>query len=362
MNFELNNAIALDTNTLESVKRSPGVEILSAIVNGKDVSRFDGKHVDAAYNHLKTLGQRAVNGDDRAKMEINQIRTVMIEAPLMQRLRLLDFMGNVTRVGYNEEVRYKVFELQGKMSGSQAGSGSFPFPTAKYRTETLETKEITGGIVTDWREIAAGNTDAMAFAQEQVITDMMNKMFKEIMVELYNSIKGAAINNFAEADGIGEEAVKEALKKARRFGDVSILGDYSVITQLEDFTGWSTDSTTKMFSDAVMEEVRKTGKLSTFRKSPVIEIPNTFEMTKLNSAKDFYETYLPEGLLFFLPQGEANPLQIGLRGGLTSMTGTDINLRAEVQRFDIEFGTKAIKEHIPAAGLISDNNYEVDKR
>ena len=78
-------------------------------------------------------------------------------------------------------------------------------------------------------------------------------------------------------------------------------------------------------------------------------------MIDLNTAGDFYAPQLPTTDLWFLPQGMMTPLQIGLRGGLTSMTATDINLRAEVTRYDWEFGNYVIAEYIPAIGYIYDD-------
>jgi hypothetical protein len=110
-----------------------------------------------------------------------------------------------------------------------------------------------------------------------------------------------------------------------------------------------------------MEEIRQTGLLKSYRGTPVVEIPNAFNMTKLNTAGTFYDTYLPEGLLYFLVSGALSPLKIGFKGGLQSMSGQDIGLRAEVIRYDLETGTAFINEYAPMAGLISDTTYSVTK-
>lgn len=341
------SASQIEINNLaktKKVKGKEGVEIFSAIVAGKNLSKY-GKKVDSVMAYIKNLGDQAINGNFteqiNAKAEINAIREVMIQTPLEKRLNLFDFMGTVTKVGFNEEVRYKVFQLQGKKSREQANSSSFNFPTVKHRTFPMDTSPITGGMLVDYREYATGNVDALGVLQEQVITDMMNQMFYKIITALYNGIKNAtSLKNFSEADGITKTAVDEARKKARRFGQVTIMGDYSVVSQLEPFAGFTTDLTNgiKMYSEAVMEEIRQTGMLKTYNGTPVTEIPNTYNMTKVNKDGDFYETYLPEGLLFFLPTGQYAPLQIGIKGGVRSMTATDIDLAAEVQRFDLEFG------------------------
>lgn len=354
LNTEL-NSLQKSVNT-----KTEGVEIFSAMCSGKDVSRY-GDKVDKVNTYMKNRGQAALNGDIKAQAELNAIRTELIDAPLVKRLNIFDFMGEKITVGFNEEVKFKVYNLEGKKSGEQAINGSFPFASYTWSTKTMETGNITGGVVIDNREFAAGNTDAIQVANEQVITDMMNKVFYKVQTALYTGIKNAAIKNFAEASGITKSAVDAALKIAKRFGSPTISGDYSVISQLEDFTGFTTTTNTKLFSEAVMEEIRKTGLLRTYRGVPVVEIPNSFNVTKINSAGNFYDTYLPEGLLYFLITGAMSPLKIGFKGGLQSMSGQDIALRADVTRYDLEVGTAFIDEYAPMAGLVSDSAYSVVK-
>lgn len=367
-NLQTNTQQAEINNTLRNkeMKKTEGIEIFSAAVQGKDTSRY-GKKVDMALNYMQNLGEKALAGDTKAQAEINTIRTVMIQTPLLQRLNLFKFMGNVTNVGMNEELRYRVHQLQGKKSGIQANSGSFSFPTQTWRTKTMNTKTVTGGIAVDYREVASLDMDAINMANEQVITDMMNQMFYDIMVSLYKGIKGAkGIKNFAEAEGITKASVDNMIKKARRFGQTSLMGDYSVVSQLTDFVGFKNDlatgAETLSFSDAVMEEIRKTGYVKNYKGTNVIEIPNTYNETKLNADGTFFDTYLPEGLLFGMPTGQSSPLQIGIKGGIRTMTGQDIDLALNVQRFDLEWGSEIIDELIPRVGLVSDSDFEVDKR
>ena len=353
-NAEL-NSLQKSVNT-----KTEGVEIFSAICSGKDLTKY-GIKVDQVSTYMKSKGQAAVNGDVKAQAELNAIRTELIEAPLVKRLNIFDFMGEKISVGMDEVVKYKVYNLEGKKSGEQAANGSFPFASYTWATRTMDTSNITGGVIIDHREFASGNTDAIQVANEQVITDMMNKVFYKVQLALYNGIKNSTIKNFAEASGITKASVDAALKIAKRFGSVNISGDYSVVSQLEDFAGVTTTTNVKMFSEAVMEEVRKTGLLKSYRGTPVVEIPNSFNVTKLNAAGTFYDTYLPEGLLYFLISGALSPLKIGFKGGLQSMAGQDLALRADVIRYDLETGTAFINEYAPMAGIVSDSAYTVIK-
>jgi hypothetical protein len=331
--------------------KNEGVEIFSAICNGKDITKY-GKKVDQVMAYMKNLGEKALAGDTKAMAEVNAIREIQIQAPLLKRLNLFNYMGDYQNVGYNEELRYKVYQLQGKKAGEQANSGSFPFATHTWREGTFGTTTITGGIAVDYREVATGNTDAIAVANEQVITDMMNQMFYIVIANMYNSINAIAVANgltaFSENAGIVRAAVDDAIRLIRRWGSVTISGDYSVISQLEAFMGFditpANPAGTVQYSEAVMEEIRKTGLLKNYRGVPVVEIPNGYNLTRINATggignTPYYDTYLPEGLMFLTPKtGYTSPLQVGIKGGVTSMAGQDINLRLNVQRFDMEFG------------------------
>jgi hypothetical protein len=336
---EINN-IKRNINT-----KNEGVEIFSAICSGKDLTKY-GDKVDKVLAYVKHLGEKAVNGDLQAQAEINAIREVQIQAPLLQRINLFAYMGDFQKVGYNEELRYKVYQLQGKKAGEQANSGSFAFPTQTWRDGSLTTTTITGGLAVDYREVQSGNVDAIAIANEQIITDMINQMFYNIVFNMYSSISASAlaggITNFSEAGGINQIALDAAIRTARRWGQITISGDYSVISQIESFAGFTTNvgvPGTVQFSEAVMEEIRKTGLVKNYRGTNIVEIPNTYNLTKLNVGNTFFETYLPEGLLFLIPKTNMiSPLQIGIKGGVTSLTGVDINLRQNVTRYDIEFG------------------------
>ena len=79
----------------------------------------------------------------------------------------------------------------------------------------------------------------------------------------------------------------------------------------------------------------------------------------MNADKSSYELYMPQGLLFFIPQGNIAPLQIFRRGGMTTMTGDDIVTRQHLTRFDMEIGAGVAEGMEDQIGLLSDTNFEV---
>jgi hypothetical protein len=303
---------------------------------------------------IKMLATAANDGDYRAKAELNAIRTVTIQQPLEKRLAINSAMGTVTRVGFDQAMYYEVYELQGAKSRVQASSGSFVFPTVKKRTDVMSTQTATGGVSVDYRELQSGAIEGFSRANEQVITDLTNQMVLSHINALRAAITAAtSLKNYAE--GITKTNVEDVRKKARRFGNsVTILGDYSAVNKLADLANFSTVSagTEFRFPESVMEEVMNTGLIKNYKGSVVVELPNSYNMIDLNTAGDFYAPQLPTTDLWFLPQGQMSPLQICLRGDLTSMEGTDLNTKSHIIRYDWEFGNAVIKEYIPFIGYI----------
>jgi len=344
-------------NKLANSRPNEDVEIFTNVVYGKDISKY-GKKVDTVMDKIKTLASAAQDGNIQAQAELNAIRTITIQQPLEKRLSINSAMGTVTKVGLNEEMRYEVYELQGEKSRVQASSASFVFPTVKKRTGIMTTKTATGGVAVDFRELASGATDGLAYQNEQVMTDMVNQMVLSHINALRAGITAATtLKNYAE--GITKTNIEDVRKKARRFGtSVTILGDYSAVNKLADFTGFGVNAagTEFRFPEYVMEEVMKTGLIKSYKGSIVVELPNTYNLVDLNVAGDFYAPMLPTTDLWFLPQGKINPLQIGLRGGLTSMTATDLNTRSQVTRYDWEFGNYLVPEYVATVGYLYDSD------
>ena len=87
--FELNNArkdSAFASGKVNS--QSPVVEIFSAMVDGKDLSKYGAK-ADVAANYIKELGEKAQNNDFAAMAELNEIRKFAMQPKLLQEIKLL---------------------------------------------------------------------------------------------------------------------------------------------------------------------------------------------------------------------------------------------------------------------------------
>lgn len=361
--YEINMANArADVDTLRVKQNSPVVEVFSALAAGNQPNVADSVK-DKAIATIKELSSKALAGDPVAQSEINSIIRFSIEPKLLEAVKLFSFMGNYKRIGYHEAPMMKTYKYESIDSRFQASSSDVPFAAYSFREYPIGTQTISGGFSVDYRELQSGNFDGnVAEGMNQVQIDMKNKAVYYVTSVLYNALKNAkGVKHFAESSGITKTGVDAMLKTMRRYGKVNIAGDYSVVSQFNDFAGYLTVGANAIpfGADVVADEIRKTGLISYYNGAFVTELPNAINWTKLNADGTDYDLYLPQGLLFMLPQGVVSPLQIFLRGGMTTMTGDDIVTRQHMTRFDMELGAGVAEGMEDQIGLISDTNYEV---
>lgn len=360
--YEINMSNAqADVNTGRVKQNSKIVEVFSALSAGKR-PEVDDKALDKSVATIKELSSKAIDGDNAARSEINSIIRFSIEPKLLEVVRLFDFMGTYRRIGYNEAPMMKTYGYESIDSRFQASSSDVPFAAVNWREYPIGTQTISAGFAVDYRELQNGNFDGnIREGMNQVQIDMQNKMTYYVMTVLYNALKNAkGVKHFAEDNGITKTAVDNMLKSMRRYGKVNIAGDYSVVSQFNDFAGFKQFSADEIryANNIVAEEIRQTGLVSMYNGAFVTELPNAINWTQLNKDGADYDLYMPQGLLFFLPRGSVSPLQVFLRGGLTTMTGDDIVTRQHLTRFDMEFGAGVAEGMEDQIGLISDTNFD----
>lgn len=356
----VNNVLDVDTGRINS--KSPIVEVFSALSAGKNPN-VDVKTKDKAVKTIGEIAGRAQDGDYSAISEINSIIKFTVEPKLLEAIKIFDFMGQYRQIGYHEHPMVKTWNYETPGARFQASSGDVPFSTVGWSEYPIATQTISSGFAIDYRELQSGNFDGnIAEGMNQVQIDMQNKAVYYAIAKLYQSLKDAkGVKHFAESEGIVQAGVDDMLKIMRRYGKVNICGDYSVVSQFNNFLGYKTfgENVIPFGADAVAEEVRKTGLLSFYNGSNIVELPNSINWTKLNKDGNGYDLYMPQGLLFFIPKGNVMPFQIFLRGGMTSMTGSDVVTRQQLTRFDMEIGADLAKGNEHMIGLMSDTNFEV---
>lgn len=357
--FELNN-LRKDADYFNNkfTKSSPVVEVFSAMVNGQELSRF-GKTADKAVAYIKDLGSRAENGDFNAVAELNTLRRFVVEAPVMEEIKLLSVFGSYKPVGYDETIEREVWNYAGEFSREQANGGDVPFAVPTKETYPVGTQTISGGYAVDYRRVALGDMSKENEGLNLVKTDILNKAVLAIVKKVYKAIKDATgVKYTAEMAGLTKSGVDEVLTKVRRNGRPTVIGDYALLAQFTPWAGYVgtiNSNTITGISQKSMDEIAANGLLAQYNGALLAELPNPYNEFALNSDGTNFKTLLPAGLGFIIPTGVQSPIATWTRGGLTSFTGNDVKTGKVCTRFDLEVACDVAKGQEHKIGTIYDS-------
>ena len=360
--YELNNARKdAEMFTGKFHKGSPIVEVFTAMVNGEDVAKC-GAAADKSVKYIKELGSRAENGDVIAIAELNTLRRFVIEAPLMEEMKMLSIFGSYKNVGFDETIEREVYKHVGEKSRVQAANGDVVFPSIVKETYPVPTFTVSGGYAVDYRRVALGDMSKENEGIAQVRIDIRNRAMAAIIEKIYKAIKDAnGVKYSFEGAGLTKTGVDGVLSKIRRFGKPTVIGDYALLSQFTPWAGYVGDvnsNTITGISEKTMNELAQNGLLGMYNGAVLSEMANPYDLTSLNANGDNFETMMPAGLGFIVPAGGKSPIATWTRGGLTSLTGTNVKTGMHEVRFDIEVGCDLAKGHEYEIAMIHDTNLD----
>lgn len=356
--YELNN-LRKDADAFDGKfnKFSPVVEVFSAMVKGEELGKFGAK-ANKAVNYIKELGNRAENGDYTAVAELNTLRRFVIETPILEEIKLLGIFGTYKNIGLDESIEREVYNHVGERSRRQAAGGDVVFPAITKERYSVGTDIVSGGYAVDYRRVAAGDMSKENEGLALVKTDIRNKALLLIVNKVYDAIKNATgVKYTIETAGLTQSGVDGVITKVRRVGKPTVVGDYAVISQFNDWVGYVgtiNSNTITGISEKAMNEIAANGILSQYRGSVVAELPNPYNEYEMNEAGDNFATLLPAGLAFVIPSGIQSPIATWTRGGLTSFTGNNVKTGKIETRFDLEVACDVAKGQEFKIGTIYD--------
>ena len=356
---ELNNARKCEVEINNKKAFDRVVEICSALFAGKDVSKY-GADVDQVVAKMSKLGEAAQNGDYRAIAEINTVVKFIVQPKLLEATKVFNFLGNYHELTYDQQPKVKTYSYEGLDARVQAAHSDVGFAGRKWTEYPVTTQTISSGMAIDYRELASGNFNGTVAEEiSQVQIDMNNKG----VAYVFDVIKSALKNNTDYVKFYGEFStvptqtqVDDMVAKIRKLGGkVGIAGDYSLLSAIADWNGYKTvgESVVPFFSNTQVDEIARTGLNGFYKGSALIELENPYNFTKPLADKSGFETYYSTDDLWFIAQGQASPVNIFRRGGITTMTGNDIETGTVKTRFDMEIGADVTKGREFEIGLLT---------
>lgn len=357
--FELANPVKDDVTIKDQAKFKQMVEICSALFTGTDAGKY-GTQKDAVAKKLSALGEATAMGDFKARAEINTIVKFIIEPKLLEAMKIYDFLGNYHELAYHEQPKVKTYNYEGIDARMQAANSDVSFAGRNWMEYPVATRTISAGMAIDYRELASGNFDGtIAEEMAQVQVDMNNKGVAYVLGVLKKSLANNTkyVKNYSTYTGdLPTEAdVAKRVAFTRKMGKVAILGDYSLIQEISGWNGYKTVGDTKIpfYSPSQVDEIAKAGVNGFYKGSTLVELENPFNYTKPLADKSGFETYYADDELYFTAAGNKSPLNIFRRGGITTMSGTDVETGTIKTRFDVELGADVVKGREFEIGLLA---------
>ncbi len=356
--FELNNATRDDIHIKDMSKFKKVVEICSALFQGADLTKY-GKATDKVVTRLKDLGGRAENGDRRSISELNSYVKFIIQPKLLESMKIFSFLGNYKELSYDQQPIVKTYNYDGIDARVQASGSDVSFSSRNWIEYPITTRTISSGMAVNYREFKSGNfsgTIAEEIAQIQI--DMNNKAVSYVLNVLDKAIKENTkyVKFYSEYSDAPTQALVDAMvAKMRKMGKVGIAGDFSVLSVICDWNGYKTvgNATLPFYSEEQVNEIARAGLNGFYKGTSLVELESPYNYTKPLSDKSGFETYYDSDKLYFTTQGSNSPLNIFRRGGITTMTGNDIETGTVKTRFDMEIGADVVKGREFEIGMIA---------
>lgn len=333
---------------------SPIVATYSALVKGEAVDSIkDSKGIlvgDACVNRIQELNAKAEAGDNSAIAELNTIRTFVVNPILIEELKLLSFFGGYENLGYDETVERKVIKQSINTRG-QALNGDVPFSFNYADKYTVPTSSLSAGYEVDYRKAQYGDMSAENILIENIKTDMRNKAAKFAFDKVVASINAATVKNVVS--GVTRANVQTVINKARPFGKVSLVGDTAAVIKLNDIATYADSQVTPYMniSQEAMNEIKNNAYVSSLMGATVFGMDNAYDLSKINGS-NWFDKIADDRYIFVVPAGIESPIKLWTRGGLTSMTGTDVTTGKLLTRYDLEVAADVAKGEEYKIGLI----------
>ena len=195
-----------------------------------------------------------------------------------------------------------------------------------------------------------------------VTLDLTNEIVKEAEQSLYVGLEAAFTAGkigaiYLEAAAINQTSLNTAIAEVRTGGKgVNIFGDFRVASQISAFVGIDNRA-----SDKALTEIDGLGYVTNYLGSDVMAIDNFYDYDSTESVggATVWAKQLSKANLYVIAKGaDKNPNHMFLYGGVTTMTGSDVETGEYVFRVDQMAGSYFVPERTSHVAIISDTNYQ----
>lgn len=286
------------------------------------------------------------------RYQIAQLVGFTVNELIKPRTNWLDLVADVKRVGLNERPQFKT-RHEGVRAFVQAKGATTARSTVADKAITLDTLSVSARPYVNLSELHS-NPGKMT----ELITDATTQMELAEYAHIQNVLNAAAKtwdkNYYATGSGLVKSTLDPMIRHWVRVSGgapATVLGDIDMTSKLGELTGFTANSTTQQFSDAIILEQNNAGMIGTYLGSKVVNLINPPINGTDTPAFDCNK-------LFILPGGvdaSMRPLKVVFEGDVQSIDATHIDDRTFEIRLDQYFNAGVVVGERPYMGVYEDS-------
>lgn len=286
-----------------------GYMILADIYFKKSV---DETKKEELFAQIKEL---SANPTPENRYQIAQLVGFSVMNILNTRLNFLEQVADVKSGANGDKPEWKI-PYSGVVA-KVAAKGSTPeVSKISQKRVVVPTVEVHARPKVDFQDLVQRPEQIMRIIEEAA-DRMENEMVQYIETTNYAVFSALSSPNYASAAGIDKTKFDALLGMVQRFGQASIVGDFTALTKLTALTGFNSN-----VADALAIEHNNNRFLGTYLGANTVSLTNRYADESSLATSNLV---LRNDLIYIVPTGdvESRPLKVFLEGALRTMDRTN---------------------------------------
>ena len=309
---------------------------------------------DVAKRTNEMIAELAKEPNPHNRYQIAQLIGFAVNEIVRPKTNWLDQIADTKRVGYGEKAQFKVRQ-EGIRAYVGAKGGTPARSKVANKTITLDTVAVSARPSVNLVEMQNGQADMAALINDAAY--QMELAYYQYIQGTMNAALGTApfvTPYYGTGSGIVKATLDPMIRHWMRMSGgaaPTLLGDIDMVSQLAELTGFTASTTSKQFSDSIMDEYNATGMIGVYGGCKVVNL--------VNPLIDGTDTpVFDTNKLFILPSGidaGMRPLKVLFEGDVTSKDNQDIDDMVYEVRLDQYIGAGIVVGDRPYIGVYQGN-------
>lgn len=331
---------------MSEIRIERGQKFLNVLAAQARRERVDSGDVEKA---SRIISELISDMSPENRYKIGQVMAYTVEQLQKPALDFLNSVADRKTINPGDTPMFKV-RHGGIKAYIQAKGATTARSYVADRQIPVSTVEVAARPAINIIDLRAGRVN-MADLIREANDAMTLKKLGYIEKVLHEAIDDYASPFYGAGNGIVQATLDAQVAYFRRYGAVSLLGDYSAVSQLAPLTGMAMSNTITQHSESQIDEFNNNGFVGKYKGSNVISMTNTYEEGKTTPV-------LATDWIYILPAGatgDTRDLKIAEEGGVASMEGQSIDDRTYEVLLYQWFGAAFVVGILPTMGAYKIN-------